>query len=79
VRDLLPAPPVYRSLPGVGHYVFLAPTPDLAATLPELFRDPPGVDRTAIHRQINQDAQDFFDRELRGRLAGPSQKAGLVP
>lgn len=79
VRDLLPAPPVYRSLPGVGHYVFLAPTPDLAATQPELFRDPPGVDRTALHRQINQDALDFFDRELGARLAGPSQKAGLRP
>lgn len=70
VRDCLPVKPAYRTLPGAGHYIFLAPTPALAASLPELFRDAPGLDREAAHRQINQDALAFFNQHL-GSASGP--------
>ena len=69
VRDCLPAPPIYRTVPGAGHYVFLAPTPALSGALPELFSDPPGIDRAAIHRQIGQDALAFFRQHLPGSAA----------
>ena len=65
VRDCLPAPPVYRTIPGAGHYVFLAPTPALRDTLPDLFADAPGIDRAAIHQRICQDALGFFQQQLR--------------
>lgn len=64
VRDALPSPPEYRLIPGASHYVFLAPTPALAKALPDLFVDPAGVDRAAIHAQIEQDALAFFGRTL---------------
>lgn len=62
VRDCLPRPPEYRSIPKAGHYIFLAPTPALEKALPDLFTDPPGVDRAAIHTQIEKDALAFFTR-----------------
>lgn len=62
VRDCLPRPPEYRSIPKAGHYIFLAPTPALEKALPDLFTDPPGVDRGAIHAQIDKDALSFFTR-----------------
>ncbi len=64
VRDCLPKPPEYRSIPKAGHYIFLAPTPALEKALPDLFTDPPGVDRVAIHAQIEKDALAFFERTL---------------
>jgi len=68
VRDCLPRPPEYRMVPGAGHYVFLAPTPALQATLPALFQDPPGVDRAAIQTRIEQDALAFFSNALAAPL-----------
>ena len=32
--------------------------------MPQLCVDPPGVDRTAVHTQINQETLDFFNRTL---------------
>lgn len=58
-----------RMIPKAGHYVFLAPcSPQLAREAAEICRDPPGVDRTKVHAQINADALAFF----RQTLASPS-------
>ncbi len=51
---------------GAGHYVFLPPcTPGLEADVPEICKDPPGVDRAAAHEQMNRAAVAFFDSALR--------------
>ncbi len=64
VLAALPRPIEHASVPG-GHYVFLAPCPPaLAAELPLLCNDAPGVDREAIHRQIDAEILSFFDRTL---------------
>jgi predicted dienelactone hydrolase len=63
LRDL-PQPVEAVTVPG-DHYVFLAPCSEaFASDAPELCRDPPGVDRIAIHQQINGEILDFFDRTL---------------
>jgi predicted dienelactone hydrolase len=50
---------------GVGHYTFLdAGTEAGKKQLPQFFVDNPGVDREAVHQQVDQMAADFFDREL---------------
>ena len=60
----LPRPAEHATVPG-GHYVFLVPCPEAAAkALPHLCVDAPGIDRAAIHRQINPEILDFFDRTL---------------
>jgi predicted dienelactone hydrolase len=54
-----------RMIPGAGHYVFLAPcSPELDEEAPAICRDPPRVNRTAVHRQINADALAFFRKAL---------------
>ena len=64
VRSLLPRPPESATGPG-GHYVFLAPcSPAQAAALPSLCVDAPGVDRAEVHRKINAEIVDFFNRTL---------------
>ena len=53
-------------IPKAGHYVFIPPcSPRLAKAAPEICTDPPGIDRTKIHEQINADAVRFFDQTLR--------------
>lgn len=48
-----------------GHFVFIAPCPsNLLAELAEICSDAPGIDRTAIHRQINNDVTLFFQQQL---------------
>lgn len=60
----LPRKPETVTVPS-GHFVFLAPTFDLAGTArPELYVDAPDIDRAAIHREIGVDLIDFFAREL---------------
>ncbi|WP_132999770.1 alpha/beta hydrolase family protein [Luteimonas arsenica] len=54
-----------REVPGADHWVFLAPcAPALAEAVPEICGDPPGVDRAAVHAQVNADAVAFFRRTL---------------
>lgn len=54
-----------RMVPKAGHYVFLSPcSPQLANDAPDLCRDPPGVDRVAVHRSINASALAFFRQKL---------------
>lgn len=56
-----------RMIPGAGHYVFLSPcSPELAREAPGICSDRPGVDRVAVHREINATALAFF-REALGR------------
>jgi predicted dienelactone hydrolase len=65
IRDLLPSPPEYVRLKDVGHDVFVAPCPGpLRAGIPEICTDAPGIDRVAIHRQVNAEMADFFRRAL---------------
>jgi predicted dienelactone hydrolase len=68
VRDALPRLHTFRGIVGAGHYVFLAPcNPGMAEALPMLCVDPPGIDRQALHAQINADAVDFFREALAPR------------
>lgn len=59
---LLPQPPEYVVIPGGDHNVFLAPCgPGMRGPA---CVDPKGVDRVAIHRVMNAEILDFFDRTL---------------
>jgi predicted dienelactone hydrolase len=54
-----------RMIPKAGHYVFLSPcSPQLAKDNPGICKDPPGVDRVAVHHQIDADALTFFRKTL---------------
>jgi len=54
-----------KMVPNAGHYVFLSPcSQELAKGEPDLCTDPPGTDRTAVHRKIDADALKFFDETL---------------
>lgn len=54
-----------RAVAKADHWVFLAPcSAALAETAPEICRDPAGVDRALVHRQINADAIAFFRKTL---------------
>lgn len=56
-----------KMIPKAGHYVFLSPcSPQLTKDAPEICLDPPGVDRVAVHRQIDADALAFFRKTLTG-------------
>lgn len=61
VRRALPRPPEYAVVPG-GHFVFISPCQ--RSTPSVLCRDPAGVERVAIHRRLNGEIADFFDRKL---------------
>jgi predicted dienelactone hydrolase len=57
-----------RMIPKAGHYVFLSPCSlQLTREAPGICNDPPGVDRAAVHRQIDADALAFFRRTLKVR------------
>lgn len=54
-----------RMVPKAGHYVFLSPcSRELTSDYPEICKDPPGVDRVAVHKQINAAALAFFRKTL---------------
>jgi predicted dienelactone hydrolase len=60
----LPRPPRQETTPG-GHFVFIDPCfPLLEAEAPEACIDAPGVDRVAIHRQIEAEISDFLRHNL---------------
>ncbi len=62
---LLPTPPEYEVVEGAGHYIFLAPCTDaLRQALPAVCADPPGIDRVAFHRRLNDEMVAFFRRAL---------------
>ncbi len=65
IADNLPRPPEYEVIAGAGHYVFLVPcAPQVASRLAEICADPPGIDRVAVHRRLNDDMIEFFGRTL---------------
>ena len=65
IAQMLPRPPEYRLIEGAGHFVFLAPCPAvLAARVPQICTDPPGVDRAAVHARVNAEMIEFFRRTL---------------
>lgn len=66
ISKLLPNLYRFREIEGAGHYVFLAPCPAaMAEETPAICKDPPGIDRAALHRQIDDDAVEFFDKTLK--------------
>ena len=64
VRAALPKTPEFHSVPGAGHFDFLAPCAD-PATMPQLCASGPGFDRTAFHADFNADVVRFFVEKLR--------------
>jgi predicted dienelactone hydrolase len=65
IAQMLPKPPEYSLIEGAGHYAFLGPCPPLLATrIPEICKDPRGIDRAAIHARVNAEMIDFFRRTL---------------
>ena len=54
-----------KVVPHADHWVFLAPcSTELARDAGEICTDPPGVDRSKVHTQINADALAFFRKAL---------------
>lgn len=54
-----------QMIPKAGHFTFLAPcSPQMSHSMPALCLDHQGVDRTAIHRNINTEVANFFARTL---------------
>src|SRR5262245_43100224 len=65
IAQMLPKPPEYQLVEGAGHFVFLAPcSAMLAALVPAICKDPPGIDRAAIHARLNTEMIEFFRRTL---------------
>ncbi len=67
VVNALPTRPEYIVIPGATHFVFMTPCDQMVrpgVLPPELCRDPPGIDRAAIHRRLNAEIVEFFDRTL---------------
>jgi predicted dienelactone hydrolase len=57
---------------GAGHYVFLAPCSEaLAKAVPQICEDPPGVNRTAFHRELDSAIIAFFRKELKFQPMAP--------
>jgi predicted dienelactone hydrolase len=65
VRDALPRPPEYRSVPGADHFDFLPPcSAQLAAVAPAICAPTPGFDRAAFQDHFNREIIGFFRRTL---------------
>ena len=65
VRRELPRLPEIHVVPGVDHFVFLAPCSEALAKVAALIcEDPPGFDRTTFHEKFNQAVVTFFSRQL---------------
>lgn len=65
IASMLPRQPEYDVVEGAGHFVFVAPcSAALAAMAPPICTDPPGIDRNAVHRRLNDEMIGFFRRTL---------------
>ena len=54
-----------KEVPHADHWVFLPPcSPELAKDIPDMCKDPAGVDRARTHEAINADALTFFRKTL---------------
>jgi len=66
VRKELPKPPDEHVVPGVDHFVFLAPCSEaLAKAAPSICTDPPGFSREEFHASFNRAVVGFFSTELK--------------
>jgi predicted dienelactone hydrolase len=66
VRKELPKPPGEHVVPGVDHFVFLAPCNEaLAKAAPSICEDPPGFSREEFHGSFNRTVIAFFSTELK--------------
>lgn len=55
----------WRGIVGADHYVYLAPCPaSMARSVPELCRDPAGIDRERLQVEVAESARSFFDETL---------------
>ncbi|KKB61792.1 dienelactone hydrolase [Robbsia andropogonis] len=64
VASSLPVPPTIHVVPG-NHFVFIDPCPAaVAASVPLICQDAPGIDRPNIHRQIEHEVVDFLHANL---------------
>jgi hypothetical protein len=64
IRDSLPRQPDFHLVPG-GHFVFVQPcSTKLAAEVPRVCTDPPGVDRGSIQQRTNTQIAEFLMRAL---------------
>lgn len=78
VRDALPRPPEFHSVPGAGHFDFLPPcSPQLAQNAPMICAPTPGFDRSDFHGTFNREIVRFFRQTLRSgeSLSGPTLPA----
>jgi predicted dienelactone hydrolase len=73
VRELLHVSEEHTA-PGTGHYAFLAPcNAALASAVPAICEDAPGFDRSAFHRDFDNEVIAFFKARLdEGRVSGAS-------
>lgn len=62
IRQLLPQPPEFHSVPGAVHLSFLTPCGLIGP--PPLCSDPAGFDRKAFHRDFNAQIVAFFEANL---------------
>ena len=66
IRDLLPHPPIYDLLKGVGHFIYSPPCPaPVAQRAPEICTDPSGIDRAAVHAKLAGIMANFFKNTMR--------------
>ncbi|EIZ81170.1 dienelactone hydrolase [Novosphingobium sp. Rr 2-17] len=63
VRAALPTRPEFHSVPGAGHFDFLAPCAD-PASMPQLCQSAPGFDRSAFHASFDAAVVKFFTAKL---------------
>jgi predicted dienelactone hydrolase len=66
VRKELPKASDEHVVPGVDHFVFLAPCSQaLAKAAPSICEDPPGFSREEFHDKFNRTLTTFFSTELK--------------
>ncbi len=63
VRAALPGQPEFHTVPGAGHFDFLAPCADPAA-MPQLCQSAPGFSRAAFHASFDAAVVWFFTAKL---------------
>ena len=66
VRVALPQKPAFETMPGAGHFDFLAPCVDTTIA-PQICQSAPGFDRRAFHERFNARIVQFFTKKLKGR------------
>ncbi len=66
VRDGLPQLNAYQVAKHAGHFIYLAPcSATQMQALPDICKDPEGVDRAAFHAQFNAKVLAFFQAQLK--------------